>query len=480
MRLLFLILLTSLFAAPKDARFNGPDPTKEQADLIFSLAKPLTQDTVYYRWHPVDATYDLIKMGTYSDEAQAHYYKNWPASGLWMATAPESSVLYAMSTGRKSEKEQENTLVEVHVPKGTYTLDLYDPNVKEKLVAAGIDVHKANPKMVVLEGEWQYLSTNSGITFTSFNAGNMPTREIFKCLRLMPDTQRPLFAKLVKESLNGRTDLDPAEIRKYPELWGISAPASDVKAVYEKLAHTDPKAFAAIASGLAIHAFHTSINKYDTLLELLEISKNVPDLNYQANLATLFLAYRNADFSREKTMQIYQAQYLLNRLSASTPTARANAANAVTAYGYILEGMNQKIVEALNKAKEPEELLALLGVVREYGVPEGRGRYRALFEDTSQPMEVRRLAYFATLMRAYQLTPEDWAQLILIGARSRDTEIFETAQSEIFSLRRDDTGAVQKILLAASDTIPVENRAEFFKYFPRQAICRNVEAQFKP
>ncbi len=100
---------------------------------LTELAKPLTEDKIFYRWGSVTSGENLHKMGTL-DESMNRYFMNLKTDiaagpGFYMADNIHGSAGYLPEHG--------GNVVEIRIPKGTPFIDAEDPVVKKRLKELG-------------------------------------------------------------------------------------------------------------------------------------------------------------------------------------------------------------------------------------------------------------------------------------------------------------------------------------------------------
>ena len=123
-----------LFSGLVLAEMSGDD---EKRTFIESLAEPLTEKTVFFRWDYKEFAEKLIKVGEVTPDLYEHFTNNrgYAGSGIYVSMDIFSSSNFG------------ETLIQVEVPPGYKFLHSYDNEVIKKLKEKGIDFFSFDPFM---------------------------------------------------------------------------------------------------------------------------------------------------------------------------------------------------------------------------------------------------------------------------------------------------------------------------------------------
>ena len=156
---------------------------QEKAEFMESLAKPLKERQIFYRWQSEKNTKTLVEAGEMTPEIYKYFMDKVDpiaGSGLYVAEdISSSSFLYPHHT----------SLIKVEIEPGYKFLDLMDPEIKVKLEEKGIildDIYKnnLNPNIAVrdthagMDGSWWILKAREGVRFKPFSVQDMSSDEL--------------------------------------------------------------------------------------------------------------------------------------------------------------------------------------------------------------------------------------------------------------------------------------------------------------
>jgi hypothetical protein len=180
---------------------------------ILSLAQPLAEDLVFYRWQSKTSGDSLLTEGNFSDKLYKYF--------MSMKTDPNYFVagrgVYASENPHTSSKfvrgDDEGSLIEVHLKKGTKHLDLSDPQVLAKLQAQGISkemVYQLDaPVAVKYDGEqkWWALKGQEGASFKPFDGSRLKPAYISNIYdKLATQKAQKIYRAAVQETILGHLD----------------------------------------------------------------------------------------------------------------------------------------------------------------------------------------------------------------------------------------------------------------------------------
>lgn len=273
-RLLVILLLIGWLNQSSLAFSQTPE---EKRALIESLAKPLAEDVVMYRWQSKAAADDLLRRGYQGNvhdafmAAPVDRTKASAGNGLYVASNPLSSSHYARDYA-------EAALVEVRVPKGTLLLDVSDDATFREMFARGIRaedvfVGEPHPRIAVKYNKegWWVLKTPTGVRINPFHGDSLTVQEIKDLFqKMIAPTAKKFFLNAVRPRLERevaaksdlRTDLVVREMlgMETPRPGSMAAAAPTPASLYaQRLANTDFSSFTdarSLMEALALPARH--------------------------------------------------------------------------------------------------------------------------------------------------------------------------------------------------------------------------------
>ena len=198
--------------------FNNPIIAEEMLDaekitFIESLAEPLKERKVFYRWQSETARHNLLEAGEMTPQLHTYFMKHTEgtAQGAGFYVAEDLS-----SSSRFGE-----TLIQVEIEPGYKFLDLTDPNIQKQLQMTGItnkDIyHRLNPGVAIRinrETSWWVLKKQEGIKFKPFSSREMSLDALEKYSSLKGE-QKELVKDSIKENILSRAAKD-ADVFRSP------------------------------------------------------------------------------------------------------------------------------------------------------------------------------------------------------------------------------------------------------------------------
>ena len=191
------LFIDSVFAEMSD---------KEKVEFIESLAEPLKEKKVFYRWQSETARKNLIEAGEMTPQLYKHFMSHREGNvggGLYIAEDVVSSSGY----GR--------TLMQVEIEAGYRFLNLQDPKIQKKLKKKGItntDVFKSKARVAVKDivtgkRSWWALKKQEGVRFKPFSGRGINLNTLTKGYNnLQRDAQREFFINSVREDILKRAE----------------------------------------------------------------------------------------------------------------------------------------------------------------------------------------------------------------------------------------------------------------------------------
>lgn len=211
MLLKFILLLTIFGYSTAIAQSND-----EKRRIIESLAKPLDEEIVFYRWQSLTAGDKLISEKTFTDKLYQYFMGMTPdpnhfvaGLGIYAAENPHSSSRFIRGDG-------EGSLIEVVVEKGSKYIDITDSKMVLALKAKGIsvsDIINLNAKVAVkydAKEKWWVLKSQNGVSFRPFEAKNLRTEYLLDLdSHMETDKAKKIYRAELKKILTKRIEADP-------------------------------------------------------------------------------------------------------------------------------------------------------------------------------------------------------------------------------------------------------------------------------
>ena len=192
---LCLLFIGSTFAEMSD---------KEKAEFIESLAEPLKEKKVFYRWQSEKARQNLIETGEMTPEIYENFMAHRGAlgGGLYVAEDMASSSTFG------------DTIMQVEIEPGYKFLDLMDPNIQEKLREKGIFMdeinHIFNPKVAVKDTRgsgWWVLKAKKRVKFKPFSSQEISLSVLSEAYeKIEREKQKAFFKSSVREDVLSRAE----------------------------------------------------------------------------------------------------------------------------------------------------------------------------------------------------------------------------------------------------------------------------------
>jgi hypothetical protein len=221
MRSTFLMLLTLLIALPAQA---GP-LSAEKRRRVEQAADRMPDDVVMYRWQSKASGEKLISEKSFTDKLYDYFMgmeddgAHFAAGrGIYAAENPHSSSQFVRG-------DDDGSLIEVRIAKGTPYLDMEDPKTVQRLAKLGIspaDVTSGVPEPRVAvkyngESKWWVLKGQDGVSFRAFDGSRLkPSYLISTYSRLNGGKPKFIYANAVLGRLFGLAQEDPELLTKLP------------------------------------------------------------------------------------------------------------------------------------------------------------------------------------------------------------------------------------------------------------------------
>lgn len=237
-QLCFLCLLFGEFAFAEMSN-------DEKRAFIESLAEPLEEKRIFFRWEPKNSGTKFNEFGEATPESNKHFTTNVEAAG---------SGIY-VSKDLFSSSANGDTLIQVEVPPGYKFLNV-DPSTMEKLKENGIttlkELYRLNPKVVVWDENhpaWYVLKETKGVKFKPFSPSDLSIDTLKMIYSLgkeripmakysfddhVPQERRDFYIGLVRKEMVRRTENSSALAREFIKLIAIEHGGEKVRDVVNR------------------------------------------------------------------------------------------------------------------------------------------------------------------------------------------------------------------------------------------------------
>ena len=178
---------------------------QEKREFIESLAKPLKEKRVFYRWQSEESRKTLIQAGKMTSKLYRHYMGLTEGvsagPGLYVSESMTSSTFFGP------------VLLQVELEPGHKFLDLTDPKIIDQLSKQNIrdvDVYDLNPRVAVKFTEdhytdWWVLKEKKGVKFKPFSSKELDFKTLEEAYVLMKDG-KPFFTSAIKKDVLNRAE----------------------------------------------------------------------------------------------------------------------------------------------------------------------------------------------------------------------------------------------------------------------------------
>ena len=219
------------------------DYMQSQRAVIENLATPLSEDLILYRWQSKISGDALLRAKIYGDDLHARF----------MSMSPESTTLQAgrglyvsenpFSSSRYMNGDDEGSLIEVHIKKGTRFLDVNDAATDKRIAGAKLltdEVLQLDAPVAIKyhsRNGWWVLKGQSGISFSAFDGARFTPEQLSEFYdKLATPKSKSVFTRevssYVRQSLEH--NVDPDRLTKLSRLMQPSDTAS-LRAHWERL-----------------------------------------------------------------------------------------------------------------------------------------------------------------------------------------------------------------------------------------------------
>ena len=351
---LFLCLLLSCSALVQALQMS--DETARV--FLESLAKPLKERRVFYRWQKEIVRDNLLEAGEMTPELYQQFMKDsesWAGPGIYVADDIVSSADFGPS------------IIQVEVEPGVKYLNLQDEEIQKQLKSMGLsneDVYRLNPKVAVNyvnpnpgeQRSWLVLKQQEGIKFKPFSTKDVNLEDLADIYTLY--IERESLRKTIKKEVLKRAKKDLSSV--------VASPFIDV--LEERYSETALKSavkrrLSSLGSLSEVENLFTYTNKYLNPEDKDQALKKSLSLIKTAKQGANLLALKNTPLNSTDKKQIVKKSLPLIK------TVQEGIYFLQLAKEYLTSGEQKQIAnkileeaqdEGLNKLKDlllPEEYL---------------------------------------------------------------------------------------------------------------------------
>jgi hypothetical protein len=176
--------------------------------LIQSIASPLPDTVAMFRWQSKTSGNKLLQEQTFSDKLYSYFMSMKVDSDHFAAGRGVYASENPHSSSRFVRGDDEGSLIEVQIEKGTPFIDLTDPATLVKLKAAGItqeDVLWGDPPVAVKyekNEKWWVLKGQKGVSFSVFDgSGLKPAYMLNIYEKIVGPKPKNIYARNVRDYL---------------------------------------------------------------------------------------------------------------------------------------------------------------------------------------------------------------------------------------------------------------------------------------
>ena len=185
---------------------------QEKRDFIESLAEPLKEKKVFYRWQSETAYQNLLEAGEMTPNLHRYFMEMDWERGIRRGRPTRIYAGPGMYISEEAYLSQGygDTLIQVEVEPGYKFLDVSDESIVRTLNAKGIsleDVHLLNPNVAVKdvsENQAWTLKAREGVKFKPFSSKDMSLKKLEKLYKTL--SEKPFFVDLVKKDILRRPE----------------------------------------------------------------------------------------------------------------------------------------------------------------------------------------------------------------------------------------------------------------------------------
>ena len=196
----FLSILYFLFSHPILAKL----PNQGKREIIESLAKPLEERRVFYRWQSEKSRDTLIKEKKFTKERLKYFMRKdsniQAGPGLYVAEDLHSSSNFG------------ETIIQIEANKGVKYIDLTDQEILKKLRDKGVnvqDIYNLNPRIAIKYNSQHWVfKTRKKVTFRPFSAKGIPLEK----LQGPAFQKRSYFREIIRKDILKRAEKNLSNI----------------------------------------------------------------------------------------------------------------------------------------------------------------------------------------------------------------------------------------------------------------------------